>query len=637
MADYADREVLDPLRDHSKTGGLLLTAMGGDFRKPSEEQAGFLSRYNRLPRRYSLAFAPPERYFREVRRRAGRTLPALASDFNPLMQGTYSSRIRLKQANRRLENLAFALGLLEGGRPEPRDSDRLWETIAWNAFHDIICGTLTTEAFREALRDYARAEVEAGAALAQAIVGRAGRAGRPFRTPADHAVALFNPLPYARNELVEIPLVRPGLPACRVAATTPEGRPLESQTVACGSAVSVLVNLPLDPASIRSIGLRPGGPRAPRSPAGPLRAGARRLENDRLRAVFGANGTIVSLVDKDHGTELVPSGGGAGMNNFVRQYDHGDLWSLYRKPVNGSLLYTAEQRDPLPDCTPGLRRHGGVSAGGCDTRAWPARIRLAERGPLRAALEIEYPDAGLTTRVSLARDEKLLRFRTRLIPAGKRWRLRAVFPTTIRAGTIRRSIPCGFVRQPEGEFPAQDWIDYSDGEKGVCLINAGLPGNNVTDGILCLSLFRAVAMEDRDPLPWYEEGMEHVFDYALRPFGAGDKDYRPAREGARFNQPIRAAFCGDGAARILGPICAMKGEGVEWMGFRRGDDGSAEIRLYESEGRKTEIELVFPHRLRHGVKTDFTGTALKSERVAIRGATATVRLRPFEIAALRIR
>ena len=660
MADYADKEVLDQLRDNSKTGEILLTAMGGDFREPNAGYVKFVREYNRLPRGYKVLFATPERYFEEIQRRDNRRLSTLKSDFNPLMQGTYSSRIRLKQANRRLENMAFAIDILENFKSHrPNDDEKysgqLWEKITWNAFHDIICGSLADDALRETLRDYAQTEDEARERLSDLIMKKTKNTKRHFKIPADHAVALFNPLPYARDELVEIPVKTPGKTVNNIAVTTPDGQPLESQLITHMAEIpnpsgqkakketteSVLVKTHMPPTSIRSIGLSLNGKIQRNRNRGYLQVKENLLENDRLRAMLGPNGTIISLIDKDNETELVHPGDGAiarkGMNNFIRQTDLGDLWSFYNKPVNGSLLYTAEMHDPMPHCDlTYLHRKGGVAVSANDVDSWRAQIRVVERGPLRAMLEIRYPDVQLTTCVSLARHEKMLRFETRMIPAGKHWRMRAAFPTNIRNGIIRRSIPCGFVRQPEGEYPAQNWMDYSDGEKGLCLLNRGLPGNNVTDGTMFLSLFRAVAMEDKDPLPWYEEGVEHVFEYALRPFGPGDKDYHPARLGARFNQSIHHAFGKGNNVPEMGPLCAMKGEGAEWMGLRQMEKGAAEIRLHESEGQETEIDLVFPKKIHHCLKTDFNGKVLNRKEVKINGAKVTVRLRPFEIANLRL-
>ena len=81
------------------------------------------------------------------------------------------------------------------------------------------------------------------------------------------------------------------------------------------------------------------------------------------------------------------------------------------------------------------------------------------------------------------------------------------------------------MERPEGEYGVQGWIDYADKEKGLLLLNKGLPGNNITDGTLLLSLFRAVSLEKFEKTPWYEEGIEHLFEYGIMPFSPRDKSY----------------------------------------------------------------------------------------------------------------
>ena len=52
-----------------------------------------------------------------------------------------------------------------------------------------------------------------------------------------------------------------------------------------------------------------------------------------------------------------------------------------------------------------------------------------------------------------------------------------------------QEIPFGAIERPDSiEMPAQNWIDYSDGRHGLALLNRGLPGNNVSDGTMMLSL-----------------------------------------------------------------------------------------------------------------------------------------------------
>ena len=88
------------------------------------------------------------------------------------------------------------------------------------------------------------------------------------------------------------------------------------------------------------------------------------------------------------------------LNNFIKQTDLGDLWTLYRQPTNGSLLYTAELHDPMPHIDATSVRKGDVVVHASDAYSGPAEIRIVERGPLRAKLEIRYPEARLITSVS---------------------------------------------------------------------------------------------------------------------------------------------------------------------------------------------------------------------------------------------
>ena len=69
-------------------------------------------------------------------------------------------------------------------------------------------------------------------------------------------------------------------------------------------------------------------------------------------------------------------------------------------------------------------------------------------------------------------------------------RYQALFPTTIAEGKSTHEIPFGSIERPGAiEFPAQNWVDHSDGRRGLALLNMGLPGNVVTDGTMMVSLF----------------------------------------------------------------------------------------------------------------------------------------------------
>ena len=682
LTDYVEQSILTPLDRNTASRQGLLSAMGGDFRKPGTSDIEFVRAYNRLNRKYRIVFGSPEDYFAKVADDAENILPVVKADFNPLMQGTYSSRIRIKQANRRLENLVSALELLETGltlqrRPVAEASPALWEAQAWNAFHDIIAGTLEDHALREALGDYQRAERQGQQALEAALLqcaplrpGLTARRRQPSTREPDRVGTLFNSLPYERNELAVIPLDLYRNNVKAVSVFDSDGRPVDTQFMVkrdagsttmldlmgkavpadadpatpetAGDETLVLAKVKLPPCSVRSFGIVLHARKAARSTnKGSLTIRGNTMENRYLRAVVGKNGTIVSLFDKENQREFADTSRSpvaqTGMNNIAQQADRGDLWTPYRGPTNGSLLYTAPLRDPM--ATTGIQHQlkGSVSFCAADADAvwWPT-VTIAETGPLRASFAVHYSTPEITTRISLARDEKMLRFETRFTPKGKHYRLRVAFPTSIRSGRIRSSIPCGFVERGEGEYAAQDWLEYADAEGGLCLLNRGLPGNNVTDGVMLLSLFRGIAMEDADSPSWYEDGVEQVFQYALRPYGEKDRDYNPARLGALFNRPLYPMIT-DVVSSVphMDPVLALDSEVAEVMAFRRvGKD--FEVRIHESQGKGGAVGLVLPKKVKTCRRTDFKGAPLRGTPARVAGMRVSLALKPFEIVTLRM-
>lgn len=676
LTDFAEHATMDKLDRNAVAQQPLLSAMSGDFRKAKESDVQFVKTYNRLGRKYRIVYGSPDAFFANVAADTKNPVPVVKADFNPLMQGTYSSRIRIKQANRRLENLAAAMDILETGlalrgQSVPETAAALWETQSWNAFHDIIAGTLEDNALKEALGDYQRAERQGRQAMEAALLQCAG--GRP-KTSArkwDRVVTLFNSLPYERNELVPIPLELYRKDVKDVQVFDSAGKPVATQfmmkggvgtevvldvtgkEVPSGAAASpaaedvasgealVLAKTKLPPCSVRSFGVVMQTRKAARAKAGDLSVRGNVLENRYLRVVVGTNGTIISLFDKEHKREFADIGRSrvaqTGMNNIAHQPDRGDLWTPYQGPTNGSLMYAAPLRDPMAHSGIDHQLKGAITYCAADADAvwWPS-IKIVEKGPLRAAIEVRYLQPDVVTRISLACDEKMIRFQTRFMPSGKHYRLRVAFPTAIRSGRIRASIPCGFVERGEGEFAAQDWLEYADAEGGLCLLNQGLPGNNVTDGAMILSLFRGVAMEDTESPPWYEQGVEQVFDYALCPFGKKDRNYNPARLGAQFNRPLYPVLT-DAAPSVphMDSLLVLDSDVAEVMEFRRvGKD--YEVRLNETRGTGGAVGLVLPCKVKSCRRTDFRGKPLKGSPARIAGKQVTLNLMPFEIVTLRL-
>ena len=112
------------------------------------------------------------------------------------------------------------------------------------------------------------------------------------------------------------------------------------------------------------------------------------------------------------------------------------------------------------------------------------------------------------------------------------------------------------------EFPAQNWADYSDDTHGVALVNRGLPGNNVADGTLILSLLRSTEIQAYGDMNLasgtaFELGKEMTVHYALVPHAGDWRQARTYRAGLEFNNPfiVRATSSHQGSLPgVWGPL-----------------------------------------------------------------------------------
>ena len=103
-------------------------------------------------------FAVPTDYEKAVAARPDR--PVIKGELNPIFQGTYSSRIELKQWTRELERLlttAEELGALCNWLGVPTDDQavwRAWEPVLFNQAHDLASGVMTDRVYEDTIRGF---------------------------------------------------------------------------------------------------------------------------------------------------------------------------------------------------------------------------------------------------------------------------------------------------------------------------------------------------------------------------------------------------------------------------------------------------------------------------------------------------
>jgi alpha-mannosidase len=179
--------------------------------------------------------------------------------------------------------------------------------------------------------------------------------------------------------------------------------------------------------------------------------------------------------------------------------------------------------------------------------------------------------------------------------------LKAFFPFAVGADSVWAEIPYGAIPRASHmrtksdsakfELPMQRWIDASNGEWGVSLVNDAKHGYDVRGDTLRVSLLRA----PRYPDPNADMGT-HRFTYSIVPH-AGDWRHGAAFAAAdALNRPLRAVQVdAHSGAMLQAPLLTLDGQGVELGAIKLAEDGDSWIvRLVERHGRSSSATLHVP-------------------------------------------
>jgi alpha-mannosidase len=342
------------------------------------------------------------------------------------------------------------------------------------------------------------------------------------------------------------------------------------------------------------------------------------VENDRLRAELNDEGDLVRIYDKANGRDVLPEGGVA--NQFQAFEDrplNWDAWDI-------DIFY--------------------------DDKMWrsePASsIEVVEEGPLRATLEIHRRilDSSYVQRISLSHDSARLDFETVIDWRERHTLLKVAFPVDVLSPLATYEIQWGNVQRPTHrntswdwarfETCAQKWVDLSEGDYGVSLLNDCKYGHDVRDGVLRLSLLRSPTIPD----PEADQG-EHRFVYSLLPH-SGAWGETTIAEAYGLNDPIVVAAAGRGEP--IGErftrnesLVSLDRPNAVIETVKGAEDGRGFIvRLYESQRQRGSVTLTSGVPLAAAWRTNLLEQ--DESELDIKADSVVIPLRPYQIATVRL-
>lgn len=590
--------VLSKLEKHASTNIILLPC-GRDFMKPQQIAPYIVKKWNEKNPDKKINFSRSFNFFKDVEKSKNK-LPIYSADFAPTYQGTNSAHIEIKQWNRKLENKINtaeklnAITLRFKANDSREELDKIWKIILLSQFHDTICGSVNDVSFRETIARYK----EADCLLDKVILQKMDILGKQIliKEKEDLYLLVFNPSSHNRLDLIEyeIAITEDNIKGLRVFDGSDEiVSQITNPVYQLRNGIKHLFRATLLFISeIPSLGYKAFKIVKTKEEIkypNEFVISDSKIENKFYKITFSGSGTISSLIMKDSKEEFVNQEK-AYFNNLVHQPDEGDFWTCYKRPSDGGMRTTMWFNDPMPEAGNNVfYSHNGKN-----------KLEIIEKGPVRVTIKVteKLKDCPFTQYTYIYNNIKRIDFKTLVLPKGKHYRLRVCFPANIIKGKIRHEIPFGIQERGEGEYIAQNWIDYSDNKKGLCILNQGIPGNNVTDKVMMLSLFRAVNYEELKgviSLPssdGFGIGVPHTFRYSIVPFSKEDDTYKPYHFGEDFNSSLitRIIESENGELPLSYNFVNMLPSNVIISSIIVRDKKIL-IRLYEAEGKRTNSQL----------------------------------------------
>lgn len=494
-------------------------------------------------------------------------------------RGTLTGVPRVKKNNRMAE---VALGNAEAmsvaanklcGVTYPKETiERNWKTALLNQFHDILPGSAVEEVYADSDKQYAELFVEVGGVAQKALQALAENIGAGGKN------VVFNNTPFAANGTVTI-----------------DGK------------TRIVRDIPSHGYKVVDVD------GANESGAEQVSVNGNVLQNSYYVLTFSRNGSIESLLDKRNNRQIVPDG--QRLNEFVAYEDlpyEYDNWEM--------TPYHKQKFCVLNDA---------------------AEFSVVENGDRKGfAIVKTYGKSTITQHVWLYADGiDRIDFDTDVDWQEKGQLLKVRFPLDVMCDNARYDVQFGSVLRSTHdntswdsarfESVAHKWVDMSEGNYGVALLNNGKYGFGTEDNVLTMTVLKSGSFP-------YDGATDVVpsFTYSLLPHA---KDYTNGVISAAYvlNNPFTVAKGGNGQLAQEYSLVSTNDGGVVCETVKQAEEGSGMVvRVYEANGARHNATITFGLPVKQAYLCDLNENEI--EQLQTDGNDVHVTVKPFEILTIKV-
>ncbi len=532
-------------------------------------------------------------------------------------QGTYTTQANTKAENRKCETLLrdtelfSSLAALQGRPYNSEGLESAWRLVLFNQFHDILPGSGIRENYIDSEEKYMQAKKIGNFELNKSIEVLANEVNTSkFKkgTP----IVVFNPLSWVRADLVQYSL--PEGDYSDYAVFDSQGKEVTSQII------------PVDPLNRQVLFTAENVPSV----------GYKTYELRKQKAAsVQSNLSITSstLANEDFVVKINPTTGWVS--------------SIVDKRTNRELLTGEGNRLQLLEDKPREYDAWNIGLTGVEYPSKFVKAEIVEQGPLRVVLRLyrtylkpgvkkdfpteDFPSSFFTQDIILYKNSDKIDFKTDVDWWESHTMLKVAFPLAVQDTIATYEIPFGTIERStqmrnswekaKVEVPALRWVDLSQSDYGVSLVNNSKYGFDIKGSLIRMSLLRS----PKSPDPTADMG-KHSTEYALYPHQGRWQTAQTVHRGYEFNNQLIAVATGvhkgklgethsfvqlEPANLILRTVKKCEGENA-WM-----------FQWYDVDGKQTEATLTLPQN----PKKTVTSNIMEEDGTAVESAGNQVHLR----------
>ncbi|WMJ89726.1 alpha-mannosidase [Anaerocolumna sp. MB42-C2] len=482
-------------------------------------------------------------------------------------RGTYTSMARNKKYNRKsefayqnAELYAMLNNQLNNSAYPDTKLHEGWEVILRNQFHDILPGSSIKEVYDDSKEEY-----EGILSINRKLVADSLKSITEKVNAPKYSLVVYNPNSAEAEEIVTFEC-----PDGFKAATVYDGeKKLAVQKTADGNYIFKADKVPGK--GYKTFILKEELPEDKPT----KRVSVSVMENDYFTVEFNKKGQLAHIYDKRADREVLKEGQAANVIMSYEDRPHNyDAWD-----VNNYYVEKSWEVDQVES------------------------MEVLEDGPVRSCIKVErkYLDSTITQYIYMYQEIPRIDIKNVIDWKEHQIFVKTLFPVDIHSSEATFDIQYGNVKRPthantswdfaKFEVCVHKWLDLSEDNYGVSMLNDCKYGCSVQNGVIGLSMLKSAIY----PNPEADKEV-HEFTYSFYPHQGDWREAGTVKQAYQINNPLTAVVK-EQEGGTLSPsysfVTSNQDNVIVEVVKKAEEDASTILRLYECFNRRTDAILNF--------------------------------------------